>query len=77
LMNAAFYGHEEIVELLVAAGVDLNAETPTGVTALKNAKAANNDDIIGMLEDAIEEAEATKPAEGGEGADGQQQAAAQ
>jgi len=49
LHAAAFFGHKEIVELLLKHGSNLN-ESAASLTALDFAKAMNHQEIVDLLE---------------------------
>ena len=49
LMVAALNGHKEIVEMLIAYGVEVNAQGSNGVTALVMAVASGDKEIVEML----------------------------
>ena len=49
LMNAASYGHSEIVEVLLAQGAHVNAEANDGRTALMAAAKDNDFEIVRIL----------------------------
>ena len=49
LRIAAYWGHKEIVELLIAKGAEVNAKTAIGSTPLDRASTFNHTEIIDLL----------------------------
>ena len=51
-MLASFYGHTEIVRILLNKGVDVNIKSNDGKTALQYASAQDNTEIVDLLRQA-------------------------
>ena len=49
LYMAAYYGHEQIVKMLIEAGADINVKCVVGWTALQIASARGDENIVKML----------------------------
>jgi len=49
LMIASFYGHKEVVELLLKKGADVNAKDKNGRTALMIASKKGHKEIVELL----------------------------
>lgn len=48
-MNAARWGHNENVAILLAEGADINAKTKSGETALEFAEYSHHKDVVELL----------------------------
>lgn len=52
LMEAAYYGHKEIVQALLKAGISADEQDEKGETVLQLAKAGRHPDIVALLKKA-------------------------
>ena len=51
-MEAAAFGHEEVVQVLILAGADVNLKNKAGVGALKKANLGKHEKVAELLQEA-------------------------